>query len=139
LLDSIQSWEQAENVKERLLAYIQSEIDNIEQTVKSGCPIGGLCQELAKQGGSLADGASKILNDTLLWVEKQFQDLGLHNSSRELALQFVATIQGNVLLTHTFKDPKILMQLKPSLSDWIDKASRTKNAIKQIEKMTEFA
>jgi AcrR family transcriptional regulator len=139
LHEALQSWEQAGSVKERLLAYVQSEIDNVEQTVKSGCPIGGLCQELSKQGGSLADGAAKILNDTLLWVEKQLQLLGTNNSSRELALQFVATIQGNALLTHTFKDQKILAQLKPTLSDWIDKVSRTKNTSMTIEKVTEYA
>lgn len=139
LLDTLNVWEQAANGKERLLAYVQSEIDNIEQSVKSGCPIGGLCQELAKQGGPLADDATKILNSTLLWVEKQLQSLGVRNGSRELALQFVAAIQGHTLLMHTFKEPKILMQLKPVLSEWIDKVVQNKNANVSAQKIEEVA
>lgn len=135
----LQSFEKADNAKERLLAYAQFEVDNAKATVESGCPVGSLCQELAKQGGSLADGTAKILNDTLLWVEKQLQDLEINSSSRELAMQFIAIIQGNALLTNTFKDPKILSELKPTLSEWIDKVSRTKNASATIEKVTEYA
>jgi AcrR family transcriptional regulator len=139
LLDTIKILEEAENIKESLLGYLQFEIDNIEQIVTSGCPIGGLCQELAKQDGPLAVSATKILNDTLLWVEKQFQGLGLGKDSRELAMHFLAVIQGNALLTHTFKDPQILMKLKPVLSVWIDKVTRTKNTSIPIEKMEEYA
>src|ERR1700675_940368 len=77
LHDALLTWEKAANVKERLLAYVQFEVDNAEETAKSGCPVGGLCQELAKQGGSLADAAAKLLNDTMVWVEKQFQGMGM--------------------------------------------------------------
>ncbi len=139
LHEALQAWEQGETVKDRLLAYVQYEIDNVEQTVQSGCPIGSLCQELAKQGGSLADGAAKLLNDTLLWVEHQFQSMGMGHDSHELAEQFVAAIQGNALLTHTFKDPKILEKLKPTLSAWIDKVASSKNVSMQREKVEEYA
>lgn len=137
LHDALLSFEQIQNVKDRLLAYVQSEIDSVEYIIQSGCPIGGLCQELSKQSGSLADGAAKILNDSLLWIEKQLQLLGANNSSRELAHQFVAIIQGHALLTNTFKDPKILAQLKPTLSDFINKVSHAKSV--RVEKTTEYA
>ncbi|MFA6038473.1 MAG: TetR/AcrR family transcriptional regulator [Legionellales bacterium] len=138
LLDTIKILEESKNIKDSLLGYLQFEIDNIEQIVTSGCPIGGLCQELAKQDGSLTISATKILNDTLLWVEKQFQGLGLEKDSRELAMQFIAIIQGHALLTHTFKDPKILMQLKPILSIWIDKVISAKSISIPIEKIEEY-
>ncbi|HLF67622.1 MAG TPA: TetR/AcrR family transcriptional regulator [Gammaproteobacteria bacterium] len=139
LHDALQTWEKAANVKERLLAYVQFEVDNAEETAMSGCPVGGLCQELAKQGGSLADAAAKLLGDTMLWVEKQFQGMGMGEASRGLAMQFVAAVQGNALLTNTFKDPKILANLKVSLSKWLDKVSSTKNASVPIEKVEEYA
>ena len=69
---------------------------------------------MAKQGGSLADAAAKLLNDTLLWVEKQFQALGMGDASHGLAVQFVAAIQGNALLSHTFKDPENAQTIKNS-------------------------
>jgi TetR/AcrR family transcriptional regulator, transcriptional repressor for nem operon len=94
---------------------------------------------LAKQGGPLADAAAKLLNDTMQWVEKQFQALGMNDASRSLAVQFVAAVQGNALLTNTFKDPQILAQLKVSLSKWLDKVVSTKSASAPIEKVEEFA
>jgi len=138
LHETLQAFEESANAKDRLLAYVQFEVDNAEETAKSGCPIGGLCQELAKQGGSLADAAAKLLNDTMLWTEKQFHGMGMGDASRSLAVQFVATLQGNALLTNTFKDPKILAQLKPTLSDWIDKVLHDKNANISIKKVTEY-
>ncbi len=139
LHEALQVFSSAASVKERLLAYLQSEIDNVEQTVKSGCPIGSLCQELAKQGGPLATGATQLLNDTLLWIEKQFQAMDMGDHSRTLARQFMATIQGHALLTNTFKDPKILEQLKPALSAWIDSLAHTKKVTPSVEKMEEYA
>jgi AcrR family transcriptional regulator len=139
LHEALQAFEKSANVKDRLLAYVQFEVDNAEETAKSGCPVGGLCQELAKQGGSLADAAAKLLNDTMLWVEKQFQGMGMGDASRSLAVQFVAAVQGNALLTNTFKDPQILAQLKVSLSKWLDKAASTKSATAPIEKVEDFA
>jgi AcrR family transcriptional regulator len=139
LHETLQAFEESANAKDRLLAYVQFEVDNAEETAKSGCPVGGLCQELAKQGGSLADAAAKLLNDTMLWTEKQFHGMGMGDASRSLAVQFVATVQGNALLTNTFKDPKILTQLKPTLSNYLDKIARTKNANMAVEKIEEYA
>ena len=60
LHEALQAFEESANAKDRLLAYVQFEVDNAEETAKSGCPVGGLCQELAKQGGSLGRCCSKI-------------------------------------------------------------------------------
>lgn len=136
---ALQTFEKAENVKERLLAYVQYEMDNVNHIVKSGCPIGSLCQELAKQDDLLAISARKLLNDRLLWVEKQFQAMGIGQASHELAVQFVAKIQGHSLLAHTFKNPEIIEQLKPIVNTWLDKVICTKNASMPIEKIEEYA
>ncbi|MFA6037684.1 MAG: TetR/AcrR family transcriptional regulator [Legionellales bacterium] len=138
LHEALQAFEASANAKDRLLAYVQFEVDNAEETAKSGCPIGGLCQELAKEGGLLADAAAKLLLDTVLWTEKQFHSMGMGDASRSLAVQFVATVQGNALLTNTFNDPKILTQLKSTLSNYLDKIAQTKNASKKIEKVEEY-
>ena len=87
----------------------------------------------------MADAAAKLLNDTMLWTEKQFHGMGMGDASRSLAVQFVAAVQGNALLTNTFKDPQILAQLKYSLSKWLDKVVTTKNVTAPIEKAEEFA
>ena len=115
-------WNDITSPAERLKAFISFEEEELELLARYGCPIGGLCQELGKQGGTLADLAAKLLHDILQWTEKQFMSLGFGESSEELALNLVASIQGTHLLTHTFKDPKLATKQTGTLSKWLIKA-----------------
>ena len=119
------AWEGTPDVRERLNAFMQFEVEQADVTARCGCPIGGLCQELAKQGGLLADAAAKLLNDMIEWVEKQFKALGYGEKSKEYALQFCSAIQGMSLMTNTFKDPQLTVQLTKSLESWLDNLSAT--------------
>lgn len=103
----------------RLFAFIEYTPEQIEHTARYGCPIGGLCQELAKQGGSLADQAAKLLNDVLEWSATQFKAMGLAEKAKELAVHYLSAIQGMHLLTHTFKDPKITTREVQVIKDWL--------------------
>lgn len=121
LCDMIAAWDEHADPRDRLFALVQEEVANVDETARSGCSIGGLCQELAKQGGPLADAASKLMSDTIAWSSKQFSALGFGGSSNDLASQFYAMIQGTALLTNTFKDPKLMVNLSQSLRVWLDK------------------
>lgn len=105
----------------RLFALLQFSIDDLEPTARYGCPVGGLCQELGKQGGSLADQAAKLLHDLLNWCETQFRALGTGDKAADFALYMVAAIQGVYLLTHTFKDPKLALRQTKMLQEWLEK------------------
>ena len=128
LHERLQAWDNNTSVRERLNAFLHYELEQAEVTARCGCPIGGLCQELAKQGGLLADAAAKLLNDIIEWSEKQFKGLGFGEKSSEYALQFVSAIQGMALLTNTFKDPKLTLQLNRTIEVWLDKLSATSGA-----------
>ncbi len=112
----------------RLLSYLQSSCEDLELIARYGCPIGGLCQELGKQGGSLADQAAKLLHDLLMWCETQFRSMGLGDKSADYALNLISGIQGMQLLTHTFKDPKFATRQAKSLQEWLEKLPATKKA-----------
>ena len=113
-------WNDIPNAADRLKAFVNFEEDELELLARYGCAIGGLCQELGKQGGTLADLAAKLLHDVLQWTEKQFRALGFGETSEDLALSLVASIQGTHLLTHTFKDPKLAMKQSATLTKWLD-------------------
>lgn len=119
LHERLQSWEQQSDTLGRLQALLNYELDQVDTTARSGCPIGSLCQELAKQGGVLADAAAKLLNDTAQWCEKQFRTLGSGDQSAEHALQFLSLIQGTSLLTHTFKDSKVTVKMNHIAEQWL--------------------
>jgi AcrR family transcriptional regulator len=104
----------------RLHALIELGVEELELIARYGCPVGGLCQELGKQGGPLADQAAKLLHDVLNWTEKQFKSLGFGEKAEELALNLISSMQGMHLLTHTFKDPKLAHRQTKTLLSWLD-------------------
>lgn len=108
---------------DRLKALLKHTIsdESLDQVARYGCSVGGLCQELSKQGGPLADRAAKLLYDLLEWSEKQFNSIGCGSESANFALTLISSIQGTYLLTHTFKDPQFSIRQSEILLSWIDK------------------
>ena len=117
---------------DRLKSFLKHTVsnENIEQVARYGCPIGGLCQELSKQGGALADRAAKLLHDMLQWAELQFKAMGCGAESASNALTFIAGIQGTYLLTHTFKDPQFSIRNTDILFERLDKLSTEYQPVK---------
>jgi TetR/AcrR family transcriptional regulator, transcriptional repressor for nem operon len=114
-------WDEHANPADRLREFIKSGTSNLESIARHGCPLGGLCQELGKQGGSLADQAAKMLHDLLEWSTEQFKSLGFTaDKARNNALDLTSGIQGMYLLTHTFKDPQLSEQQIYRLIAWLD-------------------
>lgn len=112
----------------RLCAFIKLGVEDLELVARYGCPVGGLCQELGKQGGPLADQAAKLLHDVLTWAGKQFKTLGFGEKSEELALNLVSSVQGMHLLTHTFKEPKLAHIQTKTLLAWLDNLVASKKS-----------
>ncbi len=119
--ERLASWSNLAEPSARLVASIKVIVDDLDTIARYGCPVGGLCQELGKQGGSLADLAAKLLHDQLHWTEEQFKSLGFAaDKAADHALHLVSSIQGIYLLTHTFKDPKVAQRQVVSLEQWLN-------------------
>lgn len=112
-------WEQIPDIKQRLSALLEYNATQSEMFARFGCIIGSLCQELGKQGGILANAASKLMSDILKWTETQFQQLGKGEHSTQLATYFLSGIQGMNLLTLTFKEPHFMKRQSQFLKDWL--------------------
>lgn len=118
--ERLASWTEITDPLARLMTLVKYSLENIELTARFGCPIGGLCQELGKQGGPLSDLAAKLLHDVLQWSEEQFRSLGLGDKAAGLSLNLISSIQGMYLLTHTFKDPKLAHRHCDELRSWLE-------------------
>ncbi len=119
----------------RLLSLLQFASEDLELIARYGCPVGGLCQELGKQGGSLADQTAKLLHDALTWCETQFRSLGFAEKASDFALNLISNIQGIYLLTHTFKDPKLALRQATTLQEWLEKTisgARSKHSVEEV-------
>src|SRR5258708_9531472 len=59
--------------RERLFAFVDSIHRNREQLARGGCPLGGLCSEVHKEGGALAKKSAALFTDPLDWLGEPFQ------------------------------------------------------------------
>ncbi|HET9843214.1 MAG TPA: TetR/AcrR family transcriptional regulator [Gammaproteobacteria bacterium] len=135
--ERLASWSEHPDPLTRLTMLVQNGLDDLEITARFGCPIGGLCQELGKQGGALSDLAAKLLHDILEWSEEQFRTLGFGENSSLQALNLVSSIQGMYLLTHTFKDPKIASRQSVQLQNWLEGLVQRKSEVTKTPHMQE--
>lgn len=114
-------WNNNPDVKSRLKSLVQYIGTLAEESAKFGDALGSLCQELGKQGGSIAAATSQLMNEILSWCEKQFISLGKsEEDSSKLALNLVASLQGISLITLTFGDPLIVGKQEQFLAQWIE-------------------
>lgn len=108
------------DVMSRLMGYVEYQMEKTAEYVKYGCPVGSLCQELSKYGGNLANLSASLIHSTLEWSNHQFEALGFTGRTAEtLGTQFIARIQGGILLAHTFHDPKQMEIMQQGLKAWL--------------------
>lgn len=122
LSESRRLFEQLDNdpdPRARLEAYLQTVLDSTQLLAQNGCPIGTLCGELHKQGGPLAQHASKIFEELLTWLTTQFQLLGKQDESEDLALHLLSAIEGATVLTQSFQDPHYFAREVARLKQWL--------------------
>jgi AcrR family transcriptional regulator len=105
--------------RERLFAFVESIHRNREQLARGGCPLGGLCTELHKEGGALAKKAAVLFTEPMRWLEEQFRAVGHEKDSRELAVHFFSAFQGMAVVALGADDREVVVMETKRLKDWI--------------------
>ena len=105
--------------KERLFAFVESIHRNREQLARGGCPLGGLCTELHKEGGALAKKSAALFTEPMRWLEEQFRAVGHEKDSRELAVHFFSAFQGMAAVALGANDREVVVMETKRLKDWI--------------------
>ncbi len=95
--------------KERLLAFVDHIQRNREQLARGGCPLGGLCSELHRQGGALAKKSAALYTEPMAWLEEQFKAAGHKKDSRELAVHLFCAFQGMAAVAHGANEPDLVL------------------------------
>ncbi|SRR5579871_162348 len=120
----LESFEAAKTPIEKLGKFIDRFDELSESRARYGCPVGGLCQETNKFGGSLAEVTSTPFKLMLEWCQKQFEVIGQSaKHARENAVHILAGIQGAILLSHTFGDSRYLKTEIVLLHSWLHEFS----------------
>jgi TetR/AcrR family transcriptional regulator, transcriptional repressor for nem operon len=105
--------------KERLFAFVESIHRDRERLARGGCPLGGLCTELHKEGGALAKKSAALFTEPMRWLEEQFRALGHEKDSRELAVHFFSAFQGMAAVALGTNDREVVVMEAKRLKDWI--------------------
>ena len=105
--------------KERLFAFVDTIHGNREQLARGGCPLGGLCTELHKEGGPLAKKSAALFTEPMRWLEEQFRALGHGKDSRELAVHFFTAYQGLAAVALGANDCEVVVMEAKRLKNWI--------------------
>jgi len=113
-------WDRLSSPKERLLAFVGSVHANREQLARGGCPVGGLCSELHKEGGALAKKSAALFTEPIGWLEKQFRAAGHDKDARELAMHLFSSFQGMAAVAHGANDPEVVVMEVRRLKNWIN-------------------
>ena len=111
-------WDRLSSPKERLLAFVGSIQANREQLARGGCPLGGLCSELLKEGGALAKKSATLFTEPIGWLEKQFRAAG-YEKARELAMHLFSAFQGIAAVAQGTNDREVVVMEAKRLKDWI--------------------
>jgi TetR/AcrR family transcriptional regulator, transcriptional repressor for nem operon len=113
-------WDRLSSPKERLLAFVASIQANREQLARGGCPVGNLCSELHKEGGTLTKKSATLFTEPIGWLEKQFRAAGHDKDSRELAMHLFSAFQGMAAVAHGANEPDLVLVEVRRLKNWIN-------------------
>ena len=100
----------------KLVKYVSRGSDEVAE---KGCPNASLCQELDKIHSPLADSADECMRVMIEWASDQFKALGYQDPKR-MGFEFIARLQGTMLLGHALHDPKCIRKHMTALCEWID-------------------
>ncbi len=120
-IEQLQRYDKStENPRERLLLLVELLKINQDSVLVSGCPIGSLSTELAKEEADLQQKSRLVFEVILEWAGKQFTALGMNNAS-ELAMDMMARMQGIIVMACAFKDAAFLQRSVNELKQWVNR------------------
>jgi AcrR family transcriptional regulator len=116
----LESWEQdAASPAMRILSFIHILIANRTKIMAYGCPVGTLCNELAKLDHVAKDEAAGLFTLFRDWLARQFTGLGRGADSDALALHLLMRSQGVAALATAFRDEQFIRREVADMEAWL--------------------
>lgn len=109
---------------DRLERFVQILYDSTPALLRSGCPMGTLNIELAKDQPELKEEAKQLFDTFLHWLTRQFDAMGYPEEARELSLQLLARGQGIIVIAQIYQDPGFLERGTKEINLWLQNLAR---------------
>ena len=117
----LKQWEaEGKEPADRIRSFIHILIANRAKIMRYGCPVGTLCNELAKLSHVSQEEANKLFTLFRTWLSRQFALLGRETEADELAMHLLARSQGVATLANAFHDEKFIRQEVKQMCDWLN-------------------
>lgn len=105
---------------ERIRSFVQILIANRTEIMRFGCPVGTLCNELAKLDHRAQDGANAILRLFREWLAARFAEIGRAADADALAMHLLMRSQGVATLATAFHDESFIRREVEDMRVWIE-------------------
>ena len=104
--------------KEALMNLIKVMSSHSKELAEAGCPLSGLCQDLDEDFAELMDSADSCMKFLVEWSTEQFRLMGMKQPEK-LGFEFVARIEGVILLGNILRNPRQLKEQFNAVADWV--------------------
>lgn len=104
---------------ERICRFVDILLRNQDKIMKHGCPVGSLCQELAKLDHAAQGRAGEVMALFAGWLREQFERMGCGDGAAAFALHLLGRTQGVAALATAFGDPAYVSHEVQLLNDWV--------------------
>lgn len=116
----LDTWDQdTDSPAQRIRSFAHMLIANRTQIMAHGCPVGTLCNELAKLDHAAKDSAVQVFFLFRDWLARQFAALGREADSEALALHILMRSQGVAALATAFGDQDFIRREVADMEAWL--------------------
>lgn len=116
----LEGWEQdAASPADRIQSFVHILIANRTKIMAYGCPVGSLCNELAKLDHLAKDDAAGLFTLFRDWLARQFAALGRDADADALALHILMRSQGVAVLATAFRDETFIRREVGNMETWL--------------------
>lgn len=106
--------------KDRIRSFIHILLMNRAKIMLYGCPVGTLCNELAKLEHGAQGRASSIFALFRDWLAEQFALMGRKADARQLAMHVLMHSQGVATMANAFRDEAFIRSEVAQICAWLD-------------------
>ncbi len=106
------------DARERLLLFTNMLQFKRDDLIESGCPIGTLSSELAKDEPALQEKSRQAFVLMRDWLQQQFEALNVEPAD-SLAMDLLAKLQGASVLGCAFKDAEYINRSHQEIQGWV--------------------
>jgi AcrR family transcriptional regulator len=116
----LEAWERdADSPADRIRSFVHILIRNRTKIMAYGCPVGTLCNELAKIDHGARDDATRLFTLFRDWLSRQFAALGCETDGDALALHLLMRSQGVATLAAAFRDDEFIRREVADMEAWL--------------------